>query len=191
MPFTKGNDAQRKGHETRRAKKAATLPTADELRERFAALNEEQQRQAVARLRYEREVRRTTWLCRDPRCSGRPHDACPTRHARANQRLPFKRGDGRIGALWMAGRGFGKTRIGAEATRLYVQRGYAGRIGLIARTAADVRDVMIEGESGSVRNINRQSGVYSSTMVRLHSVIHPKSLISYVVRNMTSFGGMR
>lgn len=148
MPFTKGNDAQRKGHETRRAKKAATLPTADELRERFAALNEEQQRQAVARLRYEREVRRTTWLCRDPRCSGRPHDACPTRHARANQRLPFKRGDGRIGALWMAGRGFGKTRIGAEATRLYVQRGYAGRIGLIARTAADVRDVMIEGESG-------------------------------------------
>lgn len=50
----------------------------------------------------------------------------------------------------MAGRGFGKTRIGAEGVRHMVskKRGGAGRIGMIARTAADVRDVMIEGESG-------------------------------------------
>lgn len=48
----------------------------------------------------------------------------------------------------MAGRGFGKTRIGAEGVRHLVTKGKAGRVGLIARTAADVRDVMVEGESG-------------------------------------------
>lgn len=48
----------------------------------------------------------------------------------------------------MSGRGFGKTRSGAEAIReLVMVHGYR-RIGLIARTAADVRDVMVEGESG-------------------------------------------
>lgn len=50
----------------------------------------------------------------------------------------------------MAGRGWGKTRYGAEAVRYMVTRkkNPAQRIGMIARTAADVRDVMIEGESG-------------------------------------------
>lgn len=47
-----------------------------------------------------------------------------------------------------AGRGFGKTRTGAEAVREYVREGRAGRISLIAPTAGDCRDVMIEGESG-------------------------------------------
>lgn len=47
-----------------------------------------------------------------------------------------------------AGRGFGKTRCGAEETRRRVRKGLAGRIALIGATAADVRDVMVEGESG-------------------------------------------
>jgi len=121
-----------------------------ELRERITALDPDRKRQLAARLRVEREVRRTAWLCRIPMCVGNPHPECPVRHARANQRLPFKRGDGKTGALWMAGRGFGKTRIGAEGVRTMTTktRGGAGRIALIARTAADVRDVMIEGESG-------------------------------------------
>lgn len=50
--------------------------------------------------------------------------------------------------LVLAGRGFGKTRTGAEYVRGEVEAGYNGRIHLIAPTAADVRDVMIEGESG-------------------------------------------
>ena len=49
--------------------------------------------------------------------------------------------------LYMAGRGAGKTRTGAETTRELVKRGYK-RIGLIAPTASDARDVMVEGESG-------------------------------------------
>ena len=50
--------------------------------------------------------------------------------------------------LLMAGRGFGKTRTGAEWVRARVESGAAGRIALVARTPADVRDVMIEGDSG-------------------------------------------
>jgi len=48
----------------------------------------------------------------------------------------------------LAGRGWGKTRAGAEAIREAVEKGGARRVALVARTAADVRDVMIEGESG-------------------------------------------
>ena len=49
--------------------------------------------------------------------------------------------------LILAGRGFGKTRTGAEWVRSKVMAG-ASRIALIAPTASDARDVMIEGESG-------------------------------------------
>lgn len=49
--------------------------------------------------------------------------------------------------LYMAGRGSGKTRTGAEWTRDLIKAGY-NRGGLIAPTAADARDVMVEGESG-------------------------------------------
>jgi predicted phage terminase large subunit-like protein len=65
--------------------------------------------------------------------------------ARASQLAPP--GDWRIWLL-IAGRGFGKTRSGAEWVRLQVEEGRAARIALLAPTAGDVRDVMIEGESG-------------------------------------------
>lgn len=47
----------------------------------------------------------------------------------------------------MAGRGFGKTRVGAETVRWWVKRGYR-RIHLVGPTASDARDVMVCGESG-------------------------------------------
>lgn len=58
--------------------------------------------------------------------------------------------------LILAGRGFGKTRTGAEWIRDQVcgrtpySRGRVsfGRIALVGETAADVRDVMVEGDSG-------------------------------------------
>ncbi|SHG79427.1 Large terminase phage packaging protein [Kaistia soli DSM 19436] len=49
--------------------------------------------------------------------------------------------------LVLAGRGFGKTRTGAEWVREKVLAG-CGRVALIAPTASDARDVMVEGESG-------------------------------------------
>ena len=53
-------------------------------------------------------------------------------------------------ATWLAksGRGWGKTRSGAEYVRAEVKAGRASRIALIERTPADARDVMIEGEAG-------------------------------------------
>jgi len=49
--------------------------------------------------------------------------------------------------LFLAGRGAGKTRAGAEWVRAQAKAG-CGRISLIAPTAGDARDVMVEGESG-------------------------------------------
>jgi len=65
--------------------------------------------------------------------------------ARANQLPPS--GDWRTW-LVLAGRGFGKTRTGAEFIRAGVEAGECGRAALVAPTAADARDVMVEGESG-------------------------------------------
>ena len=64
-------------------------------------------------------------------------------HAREKQRLPL--GDW---TYWLikAGRGFGKTRTGAETVRSW-KNDYP-IINLIGATAADVRDIMVEGESG-------------------------------------------
>jgi phage terminase large subunit-like protein len=56
-------------------------------------------------------------------------------------------GDWRVWLL-LAGRGFGKTRTGAEFVRARVGARTARRIALVAPTAADARDVMVEGESG-------------------------------------------
>jgi len=54
--------------------------------------------------------------------------------------------------LVMAGRGFGKTRLAAEWVREQAKYTTTGqrRFALVARTAADVRDVIVEGESGIV-----------------------------------------
>jgi phage terminase large subunit-like protein len=50
--------------------------------------------------------------------------------------------------LILAGRGFGKTRTGAEWVKSLVEAGTAGRIALVGPTSGDVRDIMLEGESG-------------------------------------------
>jgi predicted phage terminase large subunit-like protein len=50
--------------------------------------------------------------------------------------------------ILLAGRGFGKTWVGSSYINELAESGRAKRIGLIAGTAGDARDVMIEGESG-------------------------------------------
>lgn len=50
--------------------------------------------------------------------------------------------------LFCAGRGAGKTRSAAEWIHERVRAGHAKRIILLGRTAADVRDVMVNGDSG-------------------------------------------
>jgi len=65
--------------------------------------------------------------------------------ARPEQLLPA--GDWRTWLI-LAGRGWGKTRTGAEAISQWVRTGAARHIALVGQTAADVRDVMIQGDSG-------------------------------------------
>lgn len=50
--------------------------------------------------------------------------------------------------LYLAGRGAGKTRSAAEWVRKVARENPACRIAIVARTAADVRDACVEGESG-------------------------------------------
>lgn len=64
--------------------------------------------------------------------------------SRKNQREPI--GDWTYWLI-LAGRGWGKTRTGAEWIRKRVYEG-AERISLVAPTSADVRDLMVEGVSG-------------------------------------------
>lgn len=79
--------------------------------------------------------------------------------ARPKQLAPPTSGPGSDWTTWLllAGRGFGKTRCGAEWLRASVcgdtplALGDYRRIALVAETAADARDVMVEGDSGILR----------------------------------------
>jgi len=92
--------------------------------------------------------RRRAWYCAYPGrdCDGKAHKGYPYPHARGDQWPP-------PGSDWFTwflsgGRGSGKTRTGAEYARRMSER--VGRMALIAPTGADVRDTMIEGESGLI-----------------------------------------
>lgn len=101
-----------------------------------------------AEIERRKRVRRYDWLGEE--CPNLPQhgpegfqEGCA--HARPSQRPPA--GDWR---LWLvkAGRGFGKTRTGAETVRRWSED--YPRIGLIAPTMDDARDIMVEGESGVI-----------------------------------------
>lgn len=71
--------------------------------------------------------------------------------ARPNQLEPADRlPSGELWTTWLilAGRGFGKTRTGAETVIDWARNQGYTRIALVAEDAADARDVMVEGESG-------------------------------------------
>lgn len=74
---------------------------------------------------------------------------------RPEQQLPA--GDDWLTWILLAGRGFGKTRTGSEAIRALVcgptphSGGQYRRVALVAETAADARDVMVEGDAGLLR----------------------------------------
>lgn len=89
--------------------------------------------------------------------------------------------------LIMAGRGFGKTRAGAEWVRSVAEADPAARIALIGATLGEARAVMVEGESGllaispwgkrprfepSKRLITWESGAQAT----LYSAAEPESL---------------
>lgn len=57
--------------------------------------------------------------------------------------------------LVMAGRGYGKTRVGAEDTAWYLVSHPGVRVCVLAPTIADARDTCIEGESGLLAVLDR------------------------------------
>ena len=67
--------------------------------------------------------------------------------------------------LYVGGRGAGKSRAGAEWVHEQVAAG-ARRIALVGPTAGDVRDVMVEGESG-IMNAGRVRPVYEPSKRRV------------------------
>ncbi len=103
------------------------------LAELLASLNENQRKQVLAGIDPEA-------LLYDWKFWGRPNQIAPD-------------GDWTTWVI-LAGRGFGKTRAGSEWIKSQVcgasplGKGKAGRVALVAETAADARDVMVEGDSG-------------------------------------------
>lgn len=59
--------------------------------------------------------------------------------------------------LVLTGRGWGKTRIGAEHVRAWAEAGDSPHIALVAETAADARDVMVEGELSGILAVSPHS----------------------------------
>lgn len=65
--------------------------------------------------------------------------------ARPEQKIPL--GDWRTWLI-LAGRGFGKTRTGAETVRHWVDSGIYRRLALVGNSYKEARDIMVDGESG-------------------------------------------
>jgi phage terminase large subunit-like protein len=94
-----------------------------------------------------RAAQANTWrpfYCRIADCDGRPHDDWLWNHARKDQRPPTD--PDWLVWLLMSGRGAGKTRSGAEYVHRLTEK--YPRIALIAPTGPDLRDTLVEGESG-------------------------------------------
>lgn len=70
---------------------------------------------------------------------------CWRQNARPSQLPPA--GDWRTWLI-LAGRGFGKTRTGAETLRSWINSGRYHRIGLLSQTIGEAVSVMVEGNSG-------------------------------------------
>jgi phage terminase large subunit-like protein len=87
------------------------------------------------------------WYAESCPCGLPPGDCRAHPRARTSQRAPA--GDWRVWA-YVAGRGAGKTRAGACWIQQRVNDGTMKLGCLIAPTAADIRDVMVEGPSGLI-----------------------------------------
>lgn len=90
-----------------------------------------------------------------------PHNTASTNYNKDNPALDWE--------IWLAlaGRGWGKTRTGAETVLDAVDQGYR-RIAILAPTSADTRDVVTEGESGIMSVAHpRKRPIYEPSKRRL------------------------
>jgi phage terminase large subunit-like protein len=100
-------------------------------------------------------------------------------YARPNQQLPTPDAVPGGWFVWLilAGRGFGKTRTGTETVKAWVRQGYK-YVNLAGATAEDVRDIMIEGESGILAHCSKdERPVYLPSKRRLEWPNGARSLL--------------
>jgi phage terminase large subunit-like protein len=101
------------------------------------------QQKALERLRAAANDTWRPFYCTRRPCDGNPHGDWAWTHARTDQHPPA--GDWNTW-LSIAGRGAGKTRLGSEYAHRVVEQ--VPRIIIVAPTSGDLRDVIVEGESG-------------------------------------------
>lgn len=111
----------------------------------YESWDEPTKAKALAALREEIREDWRPFFCPRAGCDGMPHEDWTWNHARASQHPPPWSGDWFVW-LFKAGRGSGKTRTGAETVHRATK--HIGRIALIAPTGNDIRDTLVEGESG-------------------------------------------
>lgn len=104
----------------------------------FLASLSVQQREAILRQYSDPELERIRW---DWRFWARPGQLSPGTPGAQSQRTDW------VHWLPLAGRGWGKTKVGAETTKLWGENPNE-KIHLIGPTSASVRSVMIDGPSG-------------------------------------------
>lgn len=122
----------------------------------------------LAVLRRVAAVKPYQWDCTVPGCDGKPHKgsvitAMPHKHARSTQLPP-------AGDWWawfmMSGRGFGKTRSGAEWVKRRMMAEPGHRAACIVPTFSDGRDTCVEGESGLIGGDN-ENGLFPPGTVKV------------------------
>lgn len=94
----------------------------------------------------------------------------PAQRREINERWSYRAHRGQLepaGGDWRvwvirAGRGFGKTRAGAEWVSEFARRNRDARVALVGATAGDVRKVMVEGPSGLLRVARATERLYWS-----------------------------
>lgn len=154
------------------------LEASPEQLERYRALKQRREELRLAQSHVGR------WYCDVPGCTGEPHEGfhwCEhpigsedhtweCRHARANQHPPVEFED-HTARIWllMAGRGFGKTRAGAEWLAERVRQAPGLEWGVVARTTDDLRATCFEGMGGLLRcfGMERDDRRYNKTSIML------------------------
>jgi hypothetical protein len=111
----------------------------------YKVWNPDSQAKALDLLRSHTESEWRPFYCERKDCAGHPHDEWGWQHARADQRPPSWYADWLVWLL-KGGRGSGKTRTGSEVTHRASEK--TGRVALVAATGPDLREIMVEGESG-------------------------------------------
>lgn len=136
--------------------------TAAELRARTAKWDDAAKARLVQTVKQRQDANIQLWYCDRPPhlrrnflgeleyagCDGQPHEGFPYKHARAKQWPPPNSLGWRLW-LVMSGRGWGKTRVGANWLRKVSEK--VERTAMVGRRGVDVRGTMVEGDSGLIK----------------------------------------